>query len=116
MAAASARELTCVRFALGESRLQRTIGQDDRGPDMDHRSEQKRPLLRGPYLRDVDRGLKTPNDKDHKKGFRRLICHVSTRTFLAFHALEGSLGRAVSLSWINLLAKYRHRPRGTAQR
>jgi hypothetical protein len=76
--AKSARELTFVRFALYESRLHRSIGQDHYRPDMGHGSDQKRPLLRCPYLRDMNRGLKTSNDQNHEKGFHRFICHIST--------------------------------------
>ena len=69
---------------------------------MGHRSDQKRPALQC-HLRDVNRCLKTSNDQNHEKSFRRFICHVSTRIFVVpFHVLENLLGQAVSLSWINL--------------
>jgi hypothetical protein len=93
--AASARERTFVGFALDESRLQRPIRQAERRPDMGHRSDQKRPLPRCPYLRDVNRGLKTANDQNHEKSFHRFSCHVSIRIF-GVPCSRSLLGQAVS--------------------
>jgi hypothetical protein len=61
----------------------------------------------------MNRSLKTSNEENHEKGFRRFICHVSTGIFgvACFRMLQGP---GVSLWWINLLAIYRHYQHGAA--
>jgi hypothetical protein len=52
-----------------------------RRPAMRHRSDQRRPPLPCAYFRDVNRGLKTSKDQNHKESLRGFVCHVSTRIF-----------------------------------